>query len=154
MSRVSVSILEATQIHIVKSECGLTTARSSPNRVAKIRAVFPRCAPHQTGYFGSSSLILKSRIHRLRLPDFANDLQRHRTVLVHGLPFESNFQTRRHAIVDKNPSIVYGMVFRRVVLNPHDIADEVFLARYWNISEFGRNDHSGHRQSVPSVLGF
>jgi len=47
---------------------------------------------------------------------------------MHGVPFESNFQTTRHGIVGKNPSIVYGMVFKGGLLNPDDIADEVLFS--------------------------
>jgi hypothetical protein len=56
---------------------------------------------------------LKRCIHRARLPDFANDLQRHGTVLVHVLPCEMYFQTLRHAIIGKapNPSVLNGVVF-------------------------------------------
>jgi len=57
---------------------------------------------------------LKSRIHPARFPDFADDLQRHRTVLVHAVPFESNLQALRLAIVGQalNPTVVNGMVFK------------------------------------------
>jgi hypothetical protein len=57
---------------------------------------------------------LKSRIHRPRFPNFANDFERHRTVLVHAVPFESNLQALRHAIVSQtlNPTVVNGMVFK------------------------------------------
>ena len=57
---------------------------------------------------------LKRGVHRTRFPNVSNDLQRHRTVLVHAVPFESNFQALRHAIVSQalNPTIVDGMVFK------------------------------------------
>jgi hypothetical protein len=47
-------------------------------------------------------------------PDLANDLQRHRTVLVHVVPFESNLQALRHAIVSQalNPTVVNRVVFK------------------------------------------
>jgi hypothetical protein len=47
------------------------------------------------------------------LPDFTNDLQRHRTVLVHVLPRESYLQALRRAIVGKapNPTVVNGVVW-------------------------------------------
>jgi hypothetical protein len=57
---------------------------------------------------------LKCSVHRPCLPDFANDLERHRTVLVHAVPFESNFQALRLAVVSQalNPTVVHGMVFK------------------------------------------
>jgi hypothetical protein len=56
---------------------------------------------------------MKGRVHRTRFPDFANDFERHWTVLVHAMPFESNLQALRLAIVGQalNPAVLYGVVF-------------------------------------------
>jgi len=56
---------------------------------------------------------LKRGVHRARFPDLADDFQRHRAVLVHVVPSESNLQTLRHAVVSQalNPTVVNGMVF-------------------------------------------
>jgi hypothetical protein len=97
MSRVFVSILEASPM--VEREYGLTAARSSPNPVLKIRAVFPVTLVIKPDAPIVPNQFLKRSVHRARFPDFANDLQGHRTVLVHVVPFESNLQALRHAIV-------------------------------------------------------
>jgi hypothetical protein len=56
---------------------------------------------------------LKRGVHRAGLPNFANDFERHRTVLVHGIPRKSNLQALCHSIIGKttNPTVVNGMVF-------------------------------------------
>ena len=56
---------------------------------------------------------LKRSVHWTRFPDFANDFERHRTILVRAVPFESNFQALRLAIISQalNPTVVHGMVF-------------------------------------------
>jgi hypothetical protein len=70
--------------------------------------------------------LLKGHVHRPCLPDFANEPQRHRTVLAHTVPFVPNLQALRLAIIGKapNPSIIDSMVLERKrveeVLTIHD----------------------------------
>jgi hypothetical protein len=65
-------------------------------------------------------------IHRSSLPDFADDWQRNRTVLVHILPSESNLQALRGAIVRKaaNPYILDRIVFERKRLHEVPTVDD------------------------------
>ena len=76
---------------MVEREYGLTAARSSPNPVLKIRAVFPVTLVIKPDAPIVPNQFLKRSVHRARFPDFANDLQRHRMVLMQGVQYSPPF---------------------------------------------------------------